>query len=110
MNEEERSFQSNCDRAVEAGFVPLLDRSVVYGPGVDEQNIETTKGVVNGLRNRRLTRDIAGVSADHEHVAAKFGARRLDSRRIYTGDRDAGPLSEKLTGRFQADAARPASN
>jgi len=40
---------------------------VVYDSGIDEQNIETAESLVNGLRDRRLTRDIAGVGESRAH-------------------------------------------
>ena len=66
--------------------------------------------MANGFRNCRLTYDIAGVGADYENVAAELCACRFNSRRVYTGDGDAGALSKEPTGCFQPDAARTASN
>ena len=108
--EEERAFQVDRDRAVETGFVPLLDRPEFRYSGVDEQDVQAAEALADGLGDRLLTGDVSGVGADRQHVAAEFLAGGFEGGGVGAGDRDAGTFLQELAGRFKADAAGAAGD
>src|SRR5437764_13007972 len=103
LNQKIRSLHVTREGSVESGLIPLIDRFEVGDTGVDEENIEPFEGLPQRLGNFALGACVTRIGRDDEHVAAKFFARRVESRRIAAGYGDAGAFVQELAGGFEAD-------